>query len=405
MKATLVSYGSMGDILPMVALAVGLRAAGHQVVTVGDEAGAELAARYGLEFHTLAGRLQELVEPGRPLALLIDAGHFTLKSLSYDAHDRDRLSLIQEVAQGSDVVLGMPVAHYHALAAAREVGARPVLGVLQPLAPTSAMTPAGAGMPSMPRVLRRPIGEIVQWGGWMNARRSLNSARRELGQAPIADPTRDAFSLCAWSPTLVPQPDDWPTHQFAVTGHWHLPAKTWVPDPDLAAFLAAGEPPVYVGFGTMQGFSAMPRLLDGILTGLASRRVILAAGPNVLRDRQLSRNVHRMTGFVPHDWLFSRCSVIVHHCGAGTGHEAAAAGVPSVPVPISMDQPFWARRLHDLGIASAPINPRRPSIEAIHQAITKAESDPLRLRAVQVAQRIAQENGVSAAITRLEQLL
>lgn len=405
MRVTLVSYGSTGDVLPLMALAIGLRAAGLQVVTVADQAGAEVAARHGLEFHALAGMFQELMEPGRPAALAVEAGHFTWKSLrDYNAHDRARLVLIQQVAEGSDVVVGMPTAHYHALAVAREVGARPVLAVLQPLAPTHAMTPAGAGLPALPRLLRRPVGKLVQLVGWVNAKGPLNEARRALGQAPIKDPTRDAFTLCAWSPTLVPQPNDWPASQFAVTGRWHLPTECWVPDPALTAFLEAGDPPVYIGFGSMQGFTGMRKLLDALLAGLAPRRIILAADPATLSDRDLPENVHRVVGFVPHDWLFPRCATIVHHCGAGTAHEAAASGVPSIPVPISMDQPFWADRLHQLGAASTPLNPRRPSIELVEKAIEVAESQPVMLRAKQLAESLAVENGVLAAVARLAEL-
>lgn len=402
MRITVASYGSTGDLLPLMALAVGLRSAGHQVVTVGDQAGAELAARHGLEFHELAGRFQELMKPGQPAALAIEAGHFTWKSLrNYDAHDHARLALIQQVAQGSDVVVGMPTAHYHALAVARDVGARPVLAVLQPLAPSHAMAPAGAGLPTLPRMLRRPAGRLVQLAGWMNAKGPLNDARRALRQAPIDDPTRDAFTLCAWSPTLVPQPDDWPTSQFLVTGRWHLPTEHWEPDPALTAFLEAGEPPVYVGFGSMQSFTGTRKLLDALFTGLAPRRVIVAADPATLGDHDLPRNVHRIAGYVPHDWLFPRCAALVHHCGAGTAHEAVASGVPSIPAPISMDQPFWADRLQRLGVASAPLNPRRPSVELVEKAITVAESQPVRLRATRLAEGLAGENGVPAAVASL----
>lgn len=406
MRATLASYGSTGDLLPLIALAVGLRTAGHDVVIVADEAGTDLAARHGLEFHALAGKFQDLMEPGQPAALAIDAGRFTLKSLrDYDAHDQARLALIQHVAQGSDVVVGMPTAHYHALSVAREIGARPVLAVLQPLAPTRAMTPAGAGLPTLPSVLRRPAGVLVQWAGWANAKGPLNEARIALGQTPLKkDPTRDAFTLCAWSPTLVPQPDDWPTNQFAVTGRWHLPTADWAPDPALVAFLDAGEPPVYVGLGSMQAFSGTSTLLDALLTGLAPRRIVMAASPEALNGRELPNNVHRVSGFVPHDWLFPRCAAIVHHCGAGTSHQAVASGAPSIPVPISMDQPFWADRLHRLGVAATPLNPRKPSAERVRQAIAETEAGPVRLRATQLAEHMATEDGLRVTAVRLKEL-
>ena len=63
MRITLASYGSVGDILPLVALAVGLRDAGHRVVTVGDQAGSEIAIRHGLEFHAFAGSFQRRAVP------------------------------------------------------------------------------------------------------------------------------------------------------------------------------------------------------------------------------------------------------------------------------------------------------------------------------------------------------
>lgn len=406
MRATLVGYGTTGDLLPVVALALALREAGHQVVTLGDVAGRGLAESHGIEFHALRGSLAEAMRPGGSLALAIDAGRFAVKSLTdYDAHDQARLSLIRRVAEGSDLVVGMPMAHYHALTAADDVGARPVLGVLQPLAPTRDMAPAGAGMPRLPGWLNRPTGRVVRLAGWMSAKAPINKARRALGQPPVkTDPTRDVFTLCAWSPTLAPHPEDWPADRFLVTGRWRLPTADWAPDRALASFLDAGEPPVYVGLGSMQAFSGTPKLLNAILTGLAPRRVVLAADSGVLNDRELPSSIQRVSGFVPHDWLFPRCATIVHHCGAGTSHQAIASGVPSIPVPISMDQPFWADRLRRLGVAANPLNPRKPCVEHVRQAIAEAEAGPVRLRATRLAERMTTEDGVQVAVARLEEL-
>ncbi len=406
MRATIVSHGSMGDNVPMMALAVGLRNAGHEVVTVGESAGATLAERHDLEFHALEGRLRELMDPGGAVARVVDAGHLTWKALRmYDAHDEARLSLIRRVAAGSDAVVGLPAAHYHALAVARDIGARPILGMLQPLAPTSAMTPAGSGLPPLPSALRRPAGRLALKAGWVSARRPINTARRRQGLAPIADPSVGAFSLCAWSPSLVPRPGDWPLSRFAVTGHWALPSTAFAPDPRLAAFLDAGEAPVYVGLGSMQGFAGAPRLLGAVLTALATRRIILAAEPRALGDRELPNSVHLLSGFVPHEWLFPQCALIVHHCGAGTSHQAVASGVPSVPVPISMDQPFWADVLHRHEVASAPVNPRKPRLDRLVDAVGVADSAPVRRSAQQLAAAMAREDGVEVAVGCLEELV
>lgn len=207
------------------------------------------------------------------------------------------------------------------------------------------------------------------------------------------DRSRRAGSL------LVPAAREWTGRDFAITGAWHLPTPPdWQPPVDLVEFLNAGEPPVYVGFGSMSGFPGAETLRDRILEGLSGHRVLLSSGWAGLTDAVLPDNVHPV-GQVPHDWLFPRCSAIVHHCGAGTSHQAARSGVPSMPVPFTADQPFWAARLHRLGIASAPLDPRRLSPDAVRTALTEATGAAAMEQALRVAERIdAEPDGVSAAV-------
>lgn len=402
MKVTLVSYGSLGDAIPLVALALGLQEAGHRPVIVAERGAGVLAAEHGLEFHALAGDIAELMRPGAPVAQAVEAGHLTLGSfVDYRRADRGWLETIGEAASGSDVVLGMPVAGYHALAVAAEIGARPVIGELQPLAPTREFAPSGLGDVRVPRALNRMLGRVVDVAGWATIAPSVNHARRELGQPRIGNPTRGARRLGAWSPTLVRQPDDWPS-TISVTGAWRLPASAdWRPDPALQAFLDAGEPPVYVGFGSMPAFSGTQALMDALLTGLAGYRVILAAGST--GEEPASDDVF-VTGFVPHDWLFPRCAAIVHHCGAGTTHAALASGTPSIPVPFTLDQPFWARRLESLGVASPPLEPRRPDPDAVRAALAAVQTNRVRERAMALARQIAVEDGVRTAVAAIEDL-
>ncbi|MFT4297283.1 MAG: glycosyltransferase [Micropruina sp.] len=402
MKVTLVSYGSLGDDVPLVALALGLRDAGHQPVIVAEQGARALTAEHALEFHALAGDIAELMRPGAPIAQAVEAGRLTLGSFkNYRRDDRAWLETIAAAAAGSDVVVGMPVAGCHALAVAADIGARPVIAELQPLAPTRAFAPSGLGDVRVPRALNRMLGRVVDHAGWAMMARSVNRARRELGLPRTSNPTRGARRLGAWSPTLVPPPDDWPAN-VSVTGAWRLPASArWRPDPALQAFLDAGEPPVYVGFGSMPSFSGTRPLMDALLTGLAGRRVILTGSA---AERVAASEDVFVTGFVPHDWLFPRCAAIVHHCGAGTTHAALASGTPSIPVPFTLDQPFWARRLHDLGVASPPLDPRRPDPDAVRAALAHVRTDRVRERAADLGRQVAAEDGVRAAVSALEDL-
>lgn len=402
MKVTLVSYGTLGDDIPLVALALGLRNAGHVPVIVAERAAGALAAEHGLEFHALAGDIADLMRPGAPMAQLVEAGHLTVGSLrGYRRADRDWLETIGAAASGSDVVLGMPVAGYHALTVAADVGARPVIAELQPLAPTRDFAPSGLGDVRVPRVFNRMLGRVVDFAGWATIASSVNRARRELGQPRIGNPTRGVRRLGAWSPTLVPRPDDWPS-TGSVTGAWRLPTPgDWCPDPALQAFLDAGEPPIYVGFGSMPTFSGTGPLIDAILTGLAGRRVILARGST--GHEPASADVF-VAGFVNHDWLFPRCAAIVHHCGAGSTHAALASGTPSITVPFTLDQPFWARRLRNLGVASPPLDPRRADPHAVRTALGHVLTIRVRERATELALQVAIEDGVATAVAAIEDM-
>ncbi len=402
MKVTLVSYGSLGDGIPLVALALGLRDAGHQPVIVAERAAGTLAAQHALEFHPLAGDITELMRPGAPMVQMVEAGHLTIGSFrDYHRDDRAWLETIADAAAGSDVVLGMPTAGYHALAVAADVGARPVIAELQPLAPTRDFAPSGLGDVRVLPILNRALGHIVDGAGWAMIARDVNRARRALGLPRTGNPTRGVPRLGAWSPTLVPRPDDWPS-TASVTGAWQLPAPAgWRPDPALQDFLDAGESPVYVGFGSMPAFSGSKALTDALLAGLDGYRVILAQGST--EPDPVSRDVF-VTGHVPHDWLFPRCAAIVHHCGAGTSHAALASGTPSIPVPFTLDQPFWARRLDNLGVASPPLDPRHPDAHAVRTALAHVRADHVQERARVLAGYVATEHGVRTATVAIERL-
>jgi UDP:flavonoid glycosyltransferase YjiC (YdhE family) len=58
------------------------------------------------------------------------------------------------------------------------------------------------------------------------------------------------YTYC-WSPALIPKPKDWGEH-IDISGFFFLDlAEQYKPSEDLAKFLAAGPPPVYIGFGSI----------------------------------------------------------------------------------------------------------------------------------------------------------
>jgi UDP:flavonoid glycosyltransferase YjiC (YdhE family) len=129
----------------------------------------------------------------------------------------------------------------------------------------------------------------------------------------------------------MPLPADWPP-AVEVSGYW-WPARPegWQPPRDLVDFLAAGPPPVFIGFGSMapdQG-ERLSRVIEDAVTRAGVRAVVQAgwAGLTGAGDRILA------VGDLSHDWVFPQVAAVVHHAGAGTTGAALRAGVPAVPVP------------------------------------------------------------------------
>jgi UDP:flavonoid glycosyltransferase YjiC (YdhE family) len=216
---------------------------------------------------------------------------------------------------------------------------------------------------------------------------------------------RNIPQMYGYSPTVVPKPADWPD-RFVVSGYWFLDqAGEYKPPVALCNFLDAGPAPVYIGFGSVVGRDPI-RLTETILDAVkrsGGRRFILAKGWGGLETHLTGDEQVFVIDEMPHDWLFPKMEAVVHHGGAGTTAAAMRAGVPSVVVPFSGDQPFWGQRVRMSGTGPAPIPHTRLNAVRLATAIrTAASDDSIRERAQAIGERIRAEDGISRAIEAFE---
>lgn len=410
MRAVLVTHGSEGDSRPLLILGWELQRAGHQVVVLADEHAATTAEKMGLEFHALAGSMRHtLAGDGSAMRRVMDTGRMRLAALrELTGGHQDWIDQIDAAVRHADVVVGASLAGPQALAVADLRGVPSLAVGYHPYIRTQEFAHPLSGMTRTAPWMNRPIGTTVSIMMWTAYEVSFNRGRRSLDGMRLRQPPEDHPGLGAWSPTLVPTPTDWPAG-VTVTGDWaagaHHPELGWAdwkPERCLAEFLAEGEPPIYVGFGSMTGFGDRMRLRDAVLEAFAGRRVLLSGGWADLATGHLPEGVLAI-GAVPHAWLFPRCATVVHHCGAGTAHTAARAGVPTIPVPFTADQPFWADRLRRLGVASRPLRRRRVTAEALTAAYAEVSCPDVRERAAEISARMAGEDGVAAAVAMIEE--
>jgi sterol 3beta-glucosyltransferase len=402
-RITLLTIGSRGDVQPLIALGAGLQGAGHTVRLATHPRFAQAVA-HDLELAPLAeGRVSRgtETEEGRRW---IESGSGRLPAVVGFLRDarsvaRERLADAMHACADADAIVATNLAMVLGwqMAELRRV----------PLVRAYVEPPAWM----ITRRSGRRLAPVVREAGWLAARPWLNSVRRDaLGgsRLPLREPLADLdrrreLALFAFSAAVLPRPaglGDW----YEVTGYWFAPGTDDpAPPARLLDFLAAGPPPVAIGFGTM--IDADPaRTVALVAEALerAGRRGVLLGGGRGSAAAALPPHLC-LTGPIDHEWLFARSSAAVHYAPAGTTAAALRAGIPSVPVPHMTDQFLWARRLHELGVGPAPIPRRELTPERLADAIRAATGDEqMRLRAAALGERICAEDGVGRAVEAFE---
>jgi vancomycin aglycone glucosyltransferase len=222
----------------------------------------------------------------------------------------------------------------------------------------------------------------------------LNTHRASIGLPPV-DNVRDRILTghpwLAADPALAPWQE--PALDVVQTGAWILPDERPLPV-ELLAFLDAGTPPVYVGFGSMPAPEDIARVAIEAIRAQGRRAVVLRGWADLtLID---DRDDCFVVGEVNQQSLFARVAAVVHHGGAGTTTTAARAGAPQVVVPQMADQPYWAGRVADLGIGAAHDGPT-PTTESFSAALKTTLTPETRERATVVAGTIRTDGATVAA--------
>ncbi|MEV7621741.1 Na+/H+ antiporter NhaA [Actinoplanes sp. NPDC089786] len=299
-------------------------------------------------------------------------------------------------------------------AAPGEPGVPAVLGLPIPMyVPTRAFPwPGQQFAPSLPRLFNRATfagmkAPAVMFGRTVDRwRAGLGLPRRRGRHDPLRSPDGGrATVLHGISPSVLPRPDDWPAAAW-MTGYWFLDSSAGDSSlaPQVRELLVADPAPVYVGFGSMAGPD--PAAATGVVLEalrLAGVRAVIGTGWGGLPET--AAQGHVFASELPHDVVFPRCSVIVHHGGAGTTAAAARAGRSQVICPFVADQPFWGRRMQHLGVAPAPIDQRRLTAESLAAAIRRALTPSMAGTAGRIGERIRSEDGITTAATALEDIV
>ncbi len=253
---------------------------------------------------------------------------------------------------------------------------------------------------TLPRVANAILWKLDRRSWNRRFRATINDQRAALGLNPIADVQRYVSTDSPWlaaDPILGPAKGG-DEMQVSQTGTWFLSSNT-VPLPDeLERFLAAGEPPIYFGFGSMRASAGKGELLVRAARALG-QRAIIAQGWGQLAPIDGAADCISI-GEVNHELLFPRVAAIVHHGGAGTTATAARAGKPQAVVPHLYDQYYWAHRIEKLGIGHSGPAASQLSAEGLIATVRRCLEPEVIARAKAMAPRI-EPHGARIAAERL----
>jgi vancomycin aglycone glucosyltransferase len=393
MRVLLSTYGGRGDVEPLVGLAVRLRALGAEVQVCAPPDRAERLADVGVPVVPAGPPVRPLVHgASRPSPADVPRIAAEVIAAQFDT--------VAAAAEGCDVLLatGLLPAAAGARSVTEKLGIHYVYAAYCPIflpSPHHPPTPF-PGRPFPPDVTdNRVLWDLNAQSANELFGAALNARRASIGLPPVDDVYNYGFTDHPWlaaDPTLGPWQE--PANLDVVqTGAWILPDKRLLPA-ELVAFLDAGTPPVYVGFGSMPAPKDIARMAIETVRE-QGRRALIAHGWADLATID-DRDDCFAVGEVNQQALFGRVAAVVHHGGAGTTTTGARAGAPQVVVPQMADQPYWASRVAALGIGAAHDGPT-PTTESLSAALKTALTPETRARASAVAGAIRTDGAAVAA--------
>jgi vancomycin aglycone glucosyltransferase len=402
MRILLATHGTRGDVQPIVALGMALKARGHVIQLVVPANFVAWVRGFGLDAQS----------DGIDVETLLRASGAGLQTLSWQMRYllRNTPLLFEPVAQaseGCELIVGAGLQFAAASVAQwRDVPYAHV--VFCPCAtPNSASPPPNIRRQTLPpwinRLLWRAGGPMAD----LALRGPINRGRATLGLEAIDSPLSKLLkgrTILASDRDLGPLPNDAPKSTVS-TDAWVLD-EPGIPDPRIERFLQRDSAPIYIGFGSMIAPRAPELVAQAVAAVRALRRRAVIAGGWAALDRHIREaDDVLIVDSIPHSLIFPKVAAVVHHGGAGTTTAVARAGAPQVLLPHILDQFYWAHRVEALGLGPRALPLEMVTVNALCERISLAVDNPLiRERVNKLAPAIAVRNGVATAVEYLEAL-
>jgi UDP:flavonoid glycosyltransferase YjiC (YdhE family) len=399
-KIVLSTFGSRGDVQPMLALALGLRTAGHDALLIGPPEKAAWAAELQCPYQPAGSDVTALIDS-------MGAAHSARSALIFFRYlrreVRTQFKQLPGLVRGAEMIVAASLSFSLAsLAEAMQIPYRFIIFAPQLMPSASHPFPAFRHQ-RLPNWCNRAGWRLAEAMDRFNLTWLANRHRRKMGLSPIRNLLANMMGeriVVAADAELAAVPPDVKT-DYIQTGYMHLP-QPQQPFYELEHYLAAGSSPIYVGFGSMPpGDQArqVPLLVEAARR--AGRRAVISRFWQASPAERYGNDI-LFIRHCPHRQLFPKMTAVVHHGGAGTTATAAISGVPQVVVPHLLDQYYWGERIRRTGLGPSPVWRSRLTAARLEKAIRlSTEKRSYGQMARRVGQQIGRKNGVEQTMQAL----
>lgn len=353
MRIVLATFGSRGDVQPMLALSLALRKAGHDVLLAAPPEKAGWAEQLGCPFSPL----------GRDVTAFIDGmkdAHSIRAAISFLLFVRRQVfmqfDVFPRIIAGADLVVGSSLV-FALATVAESMGIKYRYIAFTPqLLPSGYYPNPAFKHQGLPKWYNRMTWAFIRLLDTFNLTKLINEKRKELGLGPVQDAWQSMMGprvIVASDRVIAEVPEDVKS-PHTQTGYMHLNQ----PDqylPELEAFLGAGQSPVYAGFGSMPKHDQaknVPLIVQAARK--TGTRAVIAKFWDEPSEFFNAEDVFFIKGY-PHLKLFPRMAAVIHHGGAGTTASGAISGVPQIIVPHALDQFYWGNQVFRSNLGPRPI--------------------------------------------------
>lgn len=422
MKIAITTVGSRGDLQPFISLGLGLKKAGYDVLIISAKNEEDFVRNYGLDFHALDVNIQELMEGNsdvqgmakgsNPLKFMIThlKGSKNLKSMMIKTQCE-----MWDACQDADLIVfhpGMPIGYYIAHVNHKK---SVLLNPFPVVATKDYPSILFYSLPRLGKVFNSLTHALFYKMFWALAKSAIVAfwkgkklPKVDFKTSPVIQQIKSGRPVInAYSPLVFQPAREWGINIQTVGSLIIENESNFTPAKELVDFINAGEPPIFIGFGSMKDINSFTRtfeILSEAVTKTKQRAVIGLGWTKNSFTGAIPENLFLIEN-TPFTWLFPQMKLVIHHGGAGTTAAGLIAGKPTIIIPHIADQPAWGLRVYELGVGSKPIAKKNLTANKLSKAILFALQPRIVETANQLGQSMRKENGSGKAVEIIHKYL